>query len=483
MRSVTIRSSRPLAAARVLAGRTSREAAALVPRLYSICARAQGAAAAAALDAAQGRRSVVAHAARELAVRLEALQEGLFRLLIDLPQAAGLAADVAPVAAARRAVAAALAALDAGDDARAVGRAAGTAPALAVFAAHVHGVPAGAWLALTDAAAIDRWVATSAVPPAAVLRALAGDARRTGPLRRRVAAGRRGARRWPTKLLPAMDADPAFAHAPHWQGAPAETGALARRRAHPGLAALVARDGATAAVRIVARLADLAALLVALDGDAGANGRAAAEPRWVDAIAPAPGEGFATVETARGLLVHRARVDGEIVTGYAIVAPTEWNFRPDGPLVRGARRPRCRRRRDARAPCAPRRARARPLRRLPRRGGPCMRWRWPRACWQIVEDTARAHAAARVNGVRLSIGALSHVEREALAFCFDVVTRGGVADGATLDHRGRRRRGLVHALRRDGGAGPLGDPCPRCGSFQLTVTQGDDMRVKDIEIA
>ncbi len=29
----------------------------------------------------------------------------------------------------------------------------------------------------------------------------------------------------------------------------------------------------------------------------------------------------------------------------------------------------------------------------------------------------------------------------------------------------------------------LGDACPRCGSYQLTVSQGDQMRVKEIEIA
>jgi hydrogenase nickel incorporation protein HypA/HybF len=28
----------------------------------------------------------------------------------------------------------------------------------------------------------------------------------------------------------------------------------------------------------------------------------------------------------------------------------------------------------------------------------------------------------------------------------------------------------------------LGDPCPRCGGFQLTVTSGDAMRVRDIAI-
>ena len=28
-----------------------------------------------------------------------------------------------------------------------------------------------------------------------------------------------------------------------------------------------------------------------------------------------------------------------------------------------------------------------------------------------------------------------------------------------------------------------GEPCPRCGGYQSTVTQGDAMRVKEIEIA
>ncbi|HEY5308271.1 MAG TPA: hydrogenase maturation nickel metallochaperone HypA [Casimicrobiaceae bacterium] len=29
----------------------------------------------------------------------------------------------------------------------------------------------------------------------------------------------------------------------------------------------------------------------------------------------------------------------------------------------------------------------------------------------------------------------------------------------------------------------LGDACPRCGSYQLQVLQGDEMRVKEIGIA
>jgi Ni,Fe-hydrogenase I large subunit len=41
------------------------------------------------------------------------------------------------------------------------------------------------------------------------------------------------------------------------------------------------------------------------------------------------------VETARGLLVHRVRIAEGRVADYRIVAPTEWNFHPQGALARG----------------------------------------------------------------------------------------------------------------------------------------------------
>ncbi len=58
-------------------------------------------------------------------------------------------------------------------------------------------------------------------------------------------------------------------------------------------------------------------------------------PRWIESFATARGEGVAAVQTARGLLLHRARVEDGRVTGYQIVAPTEWNFHPAGALTRG----------------------------------------------------------------------------------------------------------------------------------------------------
>lgn len=41
------------------------------------------------------------------------------------------------------------------------------------------------------------------------------------------------------------------------------------------------------------------------------------------------------VECARGRLVHRVAVAGGRVADYKILAPTEWNFHPEGPLARG----------------------------------------------------------------------------------------------------------------------------------------------------
>jgi coenzyme F420-reducing hydrogenase alpha subunit len=60
-----------------------------------------------------------------------------------------------------------------------------------------------------------------------------------------------------------------------------------------------------------------------------------AQLRRVGVFAAADGAGVAVVETARGLLLHRAVLSGGRVADYRIVAPTEWNFHPAGPLVQG----------------------------------------------------------------------------------------------------------------------------------------------------
>jgi coenzyme F420-reducing hydrogenase alpha subunit len=308
---VEIASSRTHVADRLLSGRTCEEAVAIVPRLFSLCGRSQGAAAALACEAASARGpDAHTRAAHEAAVRAEVVQEYLFRMLLEWPQLAGGTPDADALAVARRALAGA-AAEGVRDEVR------------GLVKARTIGV-GGAWSALDDAARGERWLAQAATPAASMLAQLAAGCPGLG------ASG--------IPLLPsdgetvaravgkAVQADAAFEVAPVWQGAPAETGALARTRGQPFVASVVARHGHSALARFVARVVELVALV---------RPDARPQPPVAGALTLEPGVGLGWVETARGLLVHAVRIAAGRIERYRIVAPTEWNFHPRGALAAG----------------------------------------------------------------------------------------------------------------------------------------------------
>jgi hydrogenase nickel incorporation protein HypA/HybF len=101
---------------------------------------------------------------------------------------------------------------------------------------------------------------------------------------------------------------------------------------------------------------------------------------------------------------------------------------------------------------------------------------------QIVEDTAKSNAARRVTAVWLEIGTLAQVEREALRFCFDAVSRGGVAEGARLEIIDTPGAAWCVPCGGRVAIAAIGDACPQCGSYQLQVVSGNDMRIKEISI-
>jgi hypothetical protein len=123
----------------------------------------------------------------------------------------------------------------------------------------------------------------------------------------------------------AMTRDANFSRAPALPGRCAETGAAARQLA----------QGFSLAARLAARLKDMAATVDSIralleSGDA--------PETLLSAYGGAPGQGFAAVDSARGRLHHFVQLDGVgRIADYRIVAPTEWNFHPDGPFVRALR--------------------------------------------------------------------------------------------------------------------------------------------------
>ncbi|MFD2642810.1 nickel-dependent hydrogenase large subunit [Pseudomonas japonica] len=114
-----------------------------------------------------------------------------------------------------------------------------------------------------------------------------------------------------------LGAEEHFVLAPHVHGEPRETGAWSRLRD----AAPVRYDSAW--LRLGARLADFVAL-----------SQPEAAALACGALSLGAGQAIAWCETARGLLLHRVRLEGETIHDYQVLAPTEWNLHPRGTLAR-----------------------------------------------------------------------------------------------------------------------------------------------------
>ena len=101
---------------------------------------------------------------------------------------------------------------------------------------------------------------------------------------------------------------------------------------------------------------------------------------------------------------------------------------------------------------------------------------------QLIEDAARQQHFSKVSTVWLEIGQLSGVEVEAMKFCFDAVTRGSVAQGARLEIITLPGTGWCMACAKPAPMTEVFGECPQCGGFQMQVTGGTEMRVKEIEV-
>ncbi len=316
------RSQRPRVGRTLLPGRSCDEAAALVSTLFAICGRSQGVAAAAALDAARSREpSAALAAARERRLAAETLHEHFWRMLVDWQRLGAREPASAAMGALRRALAPWLDARE-GDAAASLGEVA------RIAAQSVFGREAAAWLAIASLDELEAWWRAGETPVASVVADLMDAGPELGrsdvPLLAPVDEAALA-----SILEPALRAEDDFEAAPQWRGEARETGALARVRAHPLVAAAAAQWGHGLGARTVARLVELAQLVQAV-------AQGACGERRHGASRVAGGTGMSWVETARGLLVHRAQVEGDRVAGYRIVAPTEWNFHPRGAFVRGA---------------------------------------------------------------------------------------------------------------------------------------------------
>ena len=305
--SVEIRSTRPIGFTRAFVDREPDEAPLLARSLYSLCGAAQSAAAAQAVASAQGKRLGAGELfGQSLGVLTERAFEALRGLALGWPSgevtALGRAAPhLREAATAARALMAAS------------GSGLGRARRLELLAPQARLAASARALGL----AVDPFA-----PPSAGSY-LAGLARQCAQDCAFAAAA-------PDALGEADDSDviaalrrnpEAFVGAPSLPGRCIETGAFAR----------LGRGGGNGlASRLAARLADIALALAKLEAALHA-GETAAEARGGEA---GPAAGYGVVESARGRLYHLAQISSRgRISGYRILAPTEWNFHANGPFV------------------------------------------------------------------------------------------------------------------------------------------------------
>ena len=100
----------------------------------------------------------------------------------------------------------------------------------------------------------------------------------------------------------------------------------------------------------------------------------------------------------------------------------------------------------------------------------------------VVDAVTRRMGDASIRRVRLEVGKLSGLVPDAVQFCFEVVAVGTTCEGALVEID----EPCGHALCRTcGRAFETGDVLPlcECGSADIAVEGGRELRIREVELA
>ncbi|RLT96406.1 MAG: hypothetical protein D9N11_15010, partial [Ketobacter sp.] len=138
-------------------------------------------------------------------------------------------------------------------------------------------------------------------------------------------------------LVSRLIGDPAFGHQPQWQQQPRETGAVVRQAASPQVFQAL-QQGWCLQPRLLAILLEVELLLnwltaggFRVDGEKEDGGINISNG---NIESPSPRFALSQLQTARGELIHGVELnpDRDRIQRYWIIAPTDWNFHPQGVL-------------------------------------------------------------------------------------------------------------------------------------------------------
>lgn len=339
VRDVQIRSLRRVDSGALLESRRVADALDLLPRIFSLCGVAQTAAGLEATEHALAISLTAAQtAARRILVAAEALEQTIWRITVDWPTCLGMQPDVSGIRDLRRLLRGLETQMF---DATPWNRIGGSrlVPDRAAVANTVEATAQQAtWVLYGEAApqvddyeSFRYWLDRPHRQSASAL-----DYVRDLGL---AAFGNCSVELLPTPpdidylaQQMAEDVDWSFCSRPHYRGTISETGALSRLADHPSVSTLRDQYGNGLLTRLAARLVETNELITQMRACVGHLSDDMGTTTDVGS-----GRGIGVIDTARGALVHWVDIVDNVVERYRILAPTEWNFHPQGPLAQGLR--------------------------------------------------------------------------------------------------------------------------------------------------
>ncbi|HEX5847161.1 MAG: hydrogenase maturation nickel metallochaperone HypA [Rhodoplanes sp.] len=101
---------------------------------------------------------------------------------------------------------------------------------------------------------------------------------------------------------------------------------------------------------------------------------------------------------------------------------------------------------------------------------------------ELIENEREKQGFSRVRSVQVTLGALGHVDPDAVRFCFDAVARGTIVEGARLDIRTVPGQAWCLDCAKKIRIADRMAACPECGQHRLQVTGGNDLRLDELEV-
>ncbi|OGV39294.1 MAG: hydrogenase maturation nickel metallochaperone HypA [Legionellales bacterium RIFCSPHIGHO2_12_FULL_42_9] len=105
-----------------------------------------------------------------------------------------------------------------------------------------------------------------------------------------------------------------------------------------------------------------------------------------------------------------------------------------------------------------------------------------RTILEIITEHTSKKTCNCVKKIVLEIGELAAVDEAALRFGFEVICKKTIAECAILEILVVEARAICDACQKTVKLKQYYDACENCGHFSLSVIQGDELRIKFIEV-